>query len=325
MKERIAFRTPNWLGDAVMATVVPPALRRAHADAHVSVLTPAALVDLFKHDPDVDEVAGFVPGGEVDAYRRGRYDRVLLAPVSFGSAWRAWRGGSGRRFGFGGSLRNWLLADRLPGDAYRRDRHQVENYRELAALLGEPRTDDAPRVVTGAAERAAAEELWPSSGAARVVLQPGATYGPAKRWAAARFAEVAHALRADGADVAVVGGPGDRESVAEVVSRVGGILDLGGRTTVGQLAAVLEGANLVITNDSGPMHLAAAVGTKTVAVFGSTSPTWTRPFGEGHRVLTHPVPCAPCFQRDCDIGYLCLEGVSAAAVLEAARSALSGR
>ncbi len=318
MSERIAFRAPNWLGDAVMATVVPAALRRAHPDDHLTVLAPAPLIDVFRNDESLDDVVGFARGDEVDAYRTGRYDRVLLAPVSFGSVWRAWRGGARFRYGFGGSGRDWLLKDRLPGRQYRRDRHQVENYKELASLLGRPEASDEPRVRTASADRKAAAELWPERARPRVVLQPGATYGPAKRWAAERFAEVGRALLTDGGDVAVVGGPGDREATSAVTDAVKGLHDLAGRTTIGQLAAVLEGADLVITNDSGPMHLAAAVGTPTVAVFGSTSPTWTRPYGDGHRVLTHPVPCAPCFRRDCEIGYLCLEGVTPAAVAAAA-------
>ena len=321
---KLAFRPPNWLGDAVLATVVPTAMRRAHPEARIEVLAPAALVDAYANHPAVDRVVALAKGGEVDAYRAGRYDLVLLAPTSFGSAWRAWRGRPGRVFGFASSGRGALLAGRLPGTAYRRDRHQVENYRELATLAGSPRAEDEPLVVVDPAWRDEAGRLWPPRTGPRVALQPGATYGPAKRWGAERFAALARALREDGAAVAVLGGPGDAEAVAAV--RAGAdVLDFAGRTALGTLAGVLEAADVLVTNDTGPMHLAAAVGTPTVALFGSTSPLWTAPRGAGHHVVRHPVPCAPCFRRDCRIGYLCLEGIGTDRVLAMTRAALAAR
>jgi heptosyltransferase-2 len=299
-----------------MATVVPPALRRTHE--RVGVLTPEGIADVWRGAPDVDEVVPFDPGGEVDAYRGAGYDRVLLGPVSFGSAWRARRSGARHLAGFGGEMRAPLLRWRLPAREYRRDRHQVENYRALAGLLGEPRADDEPRVEPRAEWRSEAARLWPEGARPRVALQPGATYGPAKRWPAERFAAVARALGTRGAGVALVGGAGDRPALDEVVRHAPGVVDLGGKTTVGGLAAVLESADVLVTNDTGPMHLAAAVGTPVVAVFGSTSPVWTRPHGSGHRVVSVPVPCQPCFRRDCDIGYLCLVGIEAERVTDEA-------
>ena len=321
MSESIVFRSPNWLGDAVMATVVLPALRRAQPSARIHVLAPESIADVFREAPEIDEVRGFAPGGEVDAYRAGRYDSAVLGPTSFGSAWRAWIAGVRRRAGFATEGRGWMLTRRLPGREYRRDRHQVENYRALAGLAGEPDSADAPAVHLAETWRAEARTLWPPA-PRRVAVQPGASFGPAKRWFPERFAAVADALAREGASVALVGGPADRE-VVDAVRSAGQTewLDLTGRTTVGTLAAVLAEADLLITNDTGPMHLAAAVGTPTLAIFGSTSPTWTRPYGSGHRVLRHEVPCAPCYQRTCDIGYLCMEGVTPASVLAASREA----
>lgn len=316
----ILFRSPNWLGDAVMATIVPRALRRTFD--RVGVLCPSGLRDVWSATPDVDEVVSFGSGGEVDAYRSAGYDRVLLGPLSFGSAWRAWRGRTRHRHGFGGSGREWLLASRLPASEYRRDRHQVENYRALAALVGEPAAEDAPAVRPFDEWREEAARLWPDDGRWRVALQPGAQYGPAKRWPADRFARAAGRLCDAGASVAVVGGPSDRGVADEVLAAEERGLDLVGRTSVGSLAAVLEGADVLITNDTGPMHLAAAVGTPTVALFGSTNPTWTRPYGHGHRVLSHPVDCQPCYQRTCRIGYRCLTGIDLEAVVD---GALAGR
>ena len=146
----------------------------------------------------------------------------------------------------------------------------MENYRALASLLGEPRPTDVPHVALDAAWRQEAERLWAGSRHPRVALQPGAAYGPAKRWAAGRFAEVARELGQRGCTVAVVGGTADVAAV-RAVREAAPVLDLSGQAPLGVLGALLEAADLVVTNDTGPMHLAAAVGTPTVAIFGSTS------------------------------------------------------
>ncbi len=322
MSGSIAFRTPNWLGDAVMATVIPPAIKRGNPDSRLSVLVPSGLAEVFEQAPDVDEIVRIEPGREVDAYRGGRYDAVLLGPTSFGAAWRAYRGRARRRHGFATSRRGWLLARKLPGREYRRDRHQVENYRALAGLIGSPAAGDSPQVTVKPSWREEAQREWPRTGALRVALQPGAKYGPAKRWPAERFAAVARSLLAEGHSVLVLGGPGDRDQVARVRDEVPDVSGLSQPVSLGALAALLESADLLITNDTGPMHLAAAVGTRTLALFGSSSPRWTRPWGEGHVVVDHPVPCAPCFQRTCRIGYGCLTGIEPACVARQAHEML---
>jgi heptosyltransferase-2 len=318
----VAFRAPNWLGDAVMATVVPPAIKRARPSCRLTVFAREGLDEVFAAHPDVDDVVSIPAGGDMDAYRGGTYDAVLLGPTSFGAAWRALRGRAGRRFGFATSGRGWLLGGRLPRSDYRRDRHQVENYRALAGLVGEPSAADEPWVGVTDAWRDDARSRWPADGERRVALQPGATYGPAKRWSPERFAALARDLLAAGHSVLVLGGPGDADEVRRVREGAPGTHGLTDPVGVGTLAALLERADLLVTNDTGPMHLAAAVGTKTLAIFGSTSPTWTRPWGEGHVVVDHPVPCAPCYQRTCGIGYKCLEGIAVDRVVATAREML---
>ncbi len=314
----LAFRAPNWLGDAVLSTVAIPALRRRHPAARITVLAPRGLGDVFAASPFVDQVVEFDRAGEVDAYRRGGYDRVLLGPGSWGAAWRAFRGGVRERMGFATSGRGWLLARQLPARDDSRARHQVENYRALASLDGAPGVDDVPAVTLRDEWRDEARTLWPEQARTRVAIQPGAAFGPAKRWFPERWAEVAAALAKRGADVALVGGEKDRAVVDAVRAGAPGALDLAGRTRVGVLGAILESADVFLTNDTGPMHLAAACGTPTLAIFGSTNPTWTRPYGEGHRVEQSRTPCSPCYQRDCRFGTPCMEGVSSPRVLRQA-------
>lgn len=313
---RVAFRAPGWLGDAVMATVIPMALRRVYAEKDVTVLCTQGLGDLFRGLPVPCAVREFERGTEVDAYREGAFDRVLLGPDSFGSAWRAFRGGVARRGGFATARRGLLLTDRLACARWRRDRHQVENYRELGDLWGETHPTDEPRIVPRGEWVEAAAGLWPKTGPPRVALQPGASYGPAKRWPVERYAALVNALLDRGLDVALVGGPADHAISEEVLSGVSGtVTNLTGKTTVGTLAAILHSADTLVTNDTGPMHLCAAVGTPVVAIFGSTSPLWTGPRGEGHRIVQERLSCAPCFRRACRIGYGCLLGIAVERVL----------
>ncbi len=342
MSESIAFRSPNWLGDAVLATVVPPELQRGQPGARVDVLAPRGLADVYAKHPAVGRVVELDRRGEVDAYRRGGYDRAVIAPGSFGAAWRVFRAGIPDRAGFATSSRGALLTRSLPSREDSRARHQVENYRALGRLGagdgpdrisgGASRPDAAgaaneiePRVVLDPSWSADAAALWPERHPRRVAIMPGAAYGPAKRWFSERFAALARALDAEGVDVALVGGPGDRDVIDRIAPRVpSSVSDLAGRTRVGVLAALLQRAALLVTNDTGPMHLAAAVGTPVFALFGSTNPHWTRPWGSRHRTLVGPAPCAPCYQRTCRIGTLCFEGISVEAVLREALEMIRG-
>ncbi len=325
MTRSVAFRAPNWLGDAVLSTVVLPALRRRHPEARIVVLVPTGLGDVFVASPFVNDVVELGRSSEVDAYRRGGYDRVLLAPGSWGAAWRAYRGGVRERMGFATSCRGWLLARRLPAREDSRARHQVENYRALAALEGASHAEDVPQVQLREAWREEAKTLWPRDGRVRVAFHPGAAYGSAKRWFPDRFAIVAQRLEERGVAVALVGGEKDRGVVSRVREGAPRAIDLAGRTRVGTLGALLESADLFITNDTGPMHLAAACGAPTLAIFGSTNPTWTAPYGEGHRVLREETPCSPCYQRDCRFGTPCMERVAAERVAHEALEMIVGR
>lgn len=310
---RLAFRAPNWLGDAVMSSVIPPTLaehaQRQGIDRHLTVFAPRAFAELFESVPGVDAVVPFDRETEVHALRSGEYDSILLGPQSFGVAWRSLRAGIPERLGVAISGRKMLLTQSLAAREATRHRHQVDNYLALTRLCGVDPSPRVPRIPVRDEWRRGLTELWPASGKRRVVLQPGATYGPAKRWPAERFATLAKVLRDDGFDVAVLGGEKDRDVVEDVLGHAPGMVSLLGKTTVGELAALLESADVLVTNDTGPMHLAAAVGTRVVALFGSTNPTWTGPSGNLNLIVSRALPCAPCYQRACNFGAPCLEGI----------------
>jgi heptosyltransferase-2 len=155
-----------------------------------------------------------------------------------------------------------------------------------------------------------------------VALAPGAAYGGAKRWPPERFASLALELAADGVPTVMIGSGGDRDTAAEVKQAAPQVIDLVGRTDLSQLAGVLALARTLVSNDSGAMHLAAAVGTPVTAVFGPTDERATRPLGERHAILTANVWCRPCMLRECPLDHRCMRDIDTTQVVAAARRVL---
>lgn len=314
--ERILVRLPNWLGDALMARPLTLAVRRAHPAARITACGPAGLLALLAGDGAWDDAFPWpAPEGALGALMRDPADAAILCPPSFSSAWFAWRARCRRRIGFRGDARDLLLTDAVSrGD--RGDEHLGREYLSLGARLGAGEWAWQPLAVSD--EALAAARRHAGSGAF-AVLAPGAIYGPAKRWPAERFAETARRLAARGLGVLVCGTAADRETCDAVVAAAGGAArSLAGATTLAEQAALCALAEVVVCNDSGLAHLAAAVGARTVVVFGSTSSAWTAPIGERVRVLQHPPVCSPCFRRTCAIGYRCLHAVGVDEVMAAA-------
>jgi heptosyltransferase-2 len=324
---RVLVRLPNWLGDSLLARPMLFALRRGFPNAHVAAIGPSAVLALLEPDASWNEARPLEPGAPAPAIPPApdpampgaRADLAVLCPPSFSSAWRAWRAGCRRRIGFRGDARDWLLTDPVRRPP-RGNLHLSEEYLLLAERVGAPRAGFAPLSAAPLPAERRQELVGHSGEGGYALLAPGAIYGPAKRWAPDKFIAVGRALAARGLAVIACGGGGERE-VCEVVARtVPGARSLAGRTRLDELAALCAAARLVIANDSGLAHLAAAVGAPTVVVFGSTSSAWTAPLGEHVRVVQRPPVCSPCFQRECSIGYRCLEAVTVGAVLGAAET-----
>lgn len=244
-----------------------------------------------------------------------RADVAVLAPPSFSSAWRAWRSGARVRIGYRGEGRDLLLTEALdrPG---RGEMHLSREYLALAARAGA--SEGVLPLLAAGGGLVGAEGPF-------AILAPGALYGPAKRWPAARFSELGRELSARGLRVRLCGGESDRAVCDEVAASLPGAEVLAGRTSLAEQAALCAAARLVVSNDSGLAHLAAAVGSPTVAIFGSTSSSWTAPLGPRVRVVQRAPVCAPCFQRRCAIGTLCLERIGARMVLAAIDELLADR
>jgi heptosyltransferase-2 len=323
---RILVRAPNWIGDVVLSLPALRDLRRQNfPDAKIEVLARPWVADVYRAVTEIDAVRTTTTFQADVAALRGSYDAAVLLPNSFGTAWQVYRAGVPERWGYATDGRGLLLtrAPRVP-DAVRR-RSQVYYYRAMLAGAGlrvsaAPDASLTPRPEWTERGRAllGGEGAW-------VGLNPGAFYGSAKRWAAERFAAVGDSLaRRAGARIAIVGGPGDRPLAEAAAARMREpVRMLCGETSLGELVGVLAGLRTLITNDSGPMHLAAALGVPVVAVFGPTDWRETAPVGDGHRLVREPVHCSPCLLRECPIDHRCMRGVPADRVAAEAEGVLA--
>ena len=338
--ERLVLRAPNWLGDAVLALPAMAAVRAHFPDTEITVAAPPGIASLFREQtvaqPDhVLDLAG-KSAAVTATLRQVGSDACLLFPNSFHAAWQAWRAGIPHRWGFGTSNRRWLLT-RVSRKAPRGEaRHQAEYYRALVRGLDIPceAMTTGPLVQPTQTSSARAEALlrqreWSPEESFAAIL-PGAAYGQAKQWPPARMAETAATLvRERGWRCVMLGATHDtsaaraieswlRAHAPDVLERV---VDLVGKTSLSTLTGVLDRAAVTISNDSGGMHLAAALGRPVVAIFGPTDERATSPLGR-HAVLVEPVFCRPCMLRDCPIDHRCMKRISVQRVLAAVSTEL---
>lgn len=339
---QILLRVPNWLGDAVMCEPAIRALRRISSEARLTVLGRPSIVELLDGHPDVAESMVYDHRGrhqglwgkwQLAQELRGRkFDLAVLFQNAFEAAFITALAGIPRRYGYATDGRGCLLTTAVP--KVRHVPHQVSYYLELLRQLGCETEPCAPRLYLKPEEEAAAAarlaEFGLQAGATLIGLNPGSTYGTAKRWLPDRFAEAASKIAAfcrdrtgRPAQVVIVGAPGEEE-LGEAIARQieAPTMVLSGRTSVRELMAITKRCRLYLTNDTGPMHIAAAFGVPVVAVFGPTDWRTTAPFGDGRAVVRTPVECAPCLLRECPIDHRCMTGVTVEQVVAVARQAM---
>jgi heptosyltransferase-2 len=369
-------RGVNWLGDAVMTTPALLRLREQFPTAHITLLTAEKLRELWLHHPAVDEIISFTAEDSVwrvsKKLRAGNFDLALVLPNSPRSALEVFLARIPQRIGYARAWRNFFLTRAIPtppGHVQMHKRslaeiqqllaaptpnsqlptpapaaHQLHEYLHLAAALGANPEPLAPQLAVLPEEIAAAKEKF---GLAQITapifgLNPGAEYGAAKRWPAEKFLAAAREIQAQtNCHWLIFGGKNDRELAGKIAAATQNsklkTQNLSGATTLRELMALLKLCRVVLTNDTGPMHVAAALGTPVVVPFGSTSPELTGPgmpevrdqrseVGNAalrHMLLKSDAPCAPCFLRECPIDFRCMNGISVervvAAVLAAAK------
>jgi len=325
------IRSPNPLGDACMALPAVRALRAAYPKGRITVCTRENLSPLWEAQPEVDHVIGFGKG--LSPWQVGKtlrstgltFDRGLLLPNSFRSALELRFGGVSRLVGYNRSGRGFLLSQGIaaPTETPER-RHQAFRYLHLATSAG---ADDS-RASEWMARPAAPRPIEHDQSELHLGICPGAEYGNAKRYPIERYAEAVARCRARFPErtirVSVYGSPAERDIGESLISLIAGPrANLAGSTSIAGLVDELRTCHLLATNDTGTMHLAAALGVPTVAIFGSTDPTLTAPLGEGHEVVQHKVDCNPCFLRECPIDYRCMLRIEASQVADAMAAVVS--
>lgn len=330
---RILVRSSNWLGDAVISTPAIRAIKKGRPDAHITVLTRDKLVDFWKAVPGVDDVIAIKPEESVFAVARkisSKFDVAILFPNSVRVALEAFLAGIPRRVGYRGKWRRAFLNQVVPEDKKPHPpTHQVTHYLDLAKHVGASKEDlqDARRE-TVRERKAAYSSAQPAIGSRpfRLGLCAGADYGPAKRWLPERFAEAAKIVAGKvSCEWLLFGTEPDQKLGEEIeLGLEGKCTNLIGKTTLAELIEKLSGCDLLLTNDTGTMHLAAFLGVPTVSIFGSTEPILTGPLGNRHRVLRHHVACSPCFLRECPLDFRCMNAVTVDEVVEAVVGVLRG-
>lgn len=340
--DRLLVLAPNWLGDVVMALPALEAIRRWRPDAHFAVAARASVAPILTLATGIDEVITLTGRGDwrdrkgrrADAarLRAGRFDAAVLLPNAFHAAWLARLADIPERWGYARDLRGWLLTRAIPR---RRGVTQAAYYLDLATALGAPSVPltaalTIPEALWRATEATLRESGW--QGEPIVAFAPGAAFGPAKRWPPSRVGLVAAQMRAAVAVTPVfVGTAADRDAIDEAVAafRADGrgdarAIDLGGRTDLPTLAAVLARCEAVLSNDSGAMHVAAAVGVPVAAIFGPTDERATAPLphpsGRAVALVTGYAECRPCHLRDCPIDHRCMTSITVSDVASRMRS-----
>jgi heptosyltransferase II len=374
---RILVRGANWLGDAVMTTPALARLREKFPDAHIALLTPEKLRDLWLpvekglHQPAVNETIIFAPGEGVFSVgkklRAGKFDLALVLPNSPRSAIEVFLAGIPQRIGYARPWRNFFLtravaprasavkmrklsvaeikrrtgvapvsilgkSDAGTASASPPTVRQIHEYLHLVAALGANPEPLPPQLFVASQEIEAVRKNFGLAGSRKPILglNPGAEYGPAKRWPVERFIAAACEIqRRTDCTWILFGGTNEAQLAAQIERGIKDgkheILNLAGKTSLRELMSLLKLCRVLLTNDTGPMHVAAALGTPVVVPFGSTSPELTGPGLPGdprHRLLKSGVPCSPCFLRECPIDFRCMNSITVERVVEAVLSVI---
>ncbi len=322
---RIVIRFPNWLGDAVMATPVLQQIKSHWPKASITAICQGGVGQLLQGNPFLNTILACSRNERkknVNVLKQERFDLGILLTNSFSSAWQLWRAGVQRRVGYVSDWRRFFLTDPIPFPSERGQEHLVLTYQRLLTSWGFPAKDYSPELFVSPDElrnaRLRLKALGIQEGTTLIGINPGAAYGSAKCWLPDRFrAVIEHLLMTDKRAILLFG---DKTTASLVDTICQGlsprVVNLAGKTTLRELMASIACCNAFLTNDSGPMHIAAALKTPLVALFGSTNEIATGPYRTGTVIHKH-VECSPCYRRTCPIDFRCMTRIHVDEVSEA--------
>ncbi|MFV0387518.1 MAG: lipopolysaccharide heptosyltransferase II [Pyrinomonadaceae bacterium] len=334
---KIAVRGTNWIGDAVMSVPALRALRRSFPDAKIDLLTPAWAKDVFEDSALFDNIITLENSWfeRVNTWRRGTYDYAILFTNSFRSALTARSGGAKRIFGYKNEARGFLLSNAIKKPGWKNERHEIFYYLNLVAeferkVLGKTQIIETPpdfSLSVSEAQRAEARKLLQLNkikpGTKLIALGAGSHNSRAKRWGAEKFARFADLAASVYNSRAILLGAPDEKQVSEAVCAAANseVVDFTGKTTLAEAIALLAESSVMVSNDMGLAHLAAAISTPTFTIFGPTNPKTTAPFN-GTVIKAENIECAPCMLRECPIDHRCMNEIKPEFVIEAIRKHL---
>jgi heptosyltransferase-2 len=332
--KKLLIRSVNWVGDAVMTTPAIGAIRECLPQAEIVLLANPLVSQLFSPHQWVDRVITFDRNGAhkgisgrfrlASQLRKQNFDAAIILPNSFESALIPWLAGIPVRLGKASDGRGFMLTGRYSIELQKPVGHEVGYYRDLVRHFGIQGTEHAPALTVTAVENQVAAARLQERGITAddvvIGINPGAAFGSAKRWYPERFAEVAARLAAAwNGKIVIFGGPGETDIAAGIEAHLAGqCINCAGKTDLRELMALIKRCSFFISNDSGPMHIAAALGVPLVAIFGSTDHATTSPYTDKAVIVRKDVACAPCKLRECPTDHRCMTAVSADDVVQAA-------
>jgi len=325
---QILIRSSNWLGDAAMSVPAVRVIKAGRPDARVTIAAPEKIASMWKLVAEVDAIIPLPRSRLLPVVwllrREPSFDVAILFPNSVRAALESWLTRIPRRVGYRGHWRRWLLnqivpVPRKPGPP----EHHSLRFLRIARECGAD-AFDSDKSRAGVQYSTSNVQMAINRQPIKIGLCPGAEYGPAKRWLPERFADAAERISAQSSIQWILfGTPRDATVGDQIAAALGDhCVNRVGQTTLDQLIDELRECRLLLTNDTGTMHLAALLGVPVVAIFGSTEPRLTGPLGNGHIVLRHHVECSPCFLRECPIDFRCMKAVSVQEVANAVLSIL---
>jgi heptosyltransferase-2 len=341
--KRIVARTPNWVGDAVMSIPALRELRSLFPHAQITLAAPGGTADVFMGADFADDVLETKRGtwasiANAREWRQRRFDLAVLFQNAFAAAATAFLARVPLRIGYDTERRGALLTTAVPLPGWASKRHESFYYLNIVAELQRALFDSSsvpatkPRFdlsVSGERKAAAREILVQAGGQTGkplAILCPGSINSRAKRWPAEKYAELADRFTEYGATVGLIGSPAE-SGISQAVAAASNspLLMLTGETTVAEAVAIISLADVLVTNDTGPAHVGAALNTPTLVIFGPTNPLTTYPMSPAAEIIRRPPDCAPCMLRDCPIDHRCMTAITTKEVFERAVKLMAKR
>lgn len=337
-KARILIRAANWVGDAIMTTPVVRAVRKNYPRAHITVLAKPWVIPVYENNPYLDEIMLYDNGGRhkkgMGVMRLSRdirshgFDLAILMQNAFEAGLLVFLAGIPERVGYNTDARTLLLNRSVRMNPALKKKHLIAYYIGILEGVGLKPDGMTPDLFISEKDKQFADQLITEKGLGHgmpvIGINPGATGGTAKRWFPERYAGLCRCL-ADRykTGILIFGGPADHELGEEIASASGGsCINIAGKTSLSQAFALINACDLFVTNDSGLMHAAAALGIDQVAVIGSTDPVATAPFSDSSIMVRVPVPCSPCLKKECPIDHKCMDLISVDRVFQICQSIL---